>query len=272
MTFLFCITIYVMCVVKPEWGPPGDRTSMVAKIKAIPGASEMIVLFTLIMGGLYSGAYTPTEAGAAGAFFAVVLGVIRRKLSWKGFIASVVDTLKISCMIIVIIAGAVIFGRFLTISGLPFQITEFAASLAVPPWVVMAVILLVYGDSRLSYGRFGVSAGVDPHLLSFGNEPGLRPDLVRLYNHRGDDHGSHYSSCRYQCLRGRRNEQRYPHGNHIQRRVVVHSGLHPDHGINDALSPSRIVPAVASKIATVDGGFDVGQRDSQGKKNSGSGR
>jgi tripartite ATP-independent transporter DctM subunit len=175
MTFLFCITIYVMCVVRPEWGPPGDRTSMVAKIKAIPGASEMIVLFTLIMGGLYSGAYTPTEAGAAGAFFAVVLGVIRRKLSWKGFIASVVDTLKISCMIIVIIAGAVIFGRFLTISGLPFQITEFAASLAVPPWVVMGVILLVYGIAGCLMDALGfllVSIPIFfPLAMSLGYDP-----------------------------------------------------------------------------------------------------
>jgi tripartite ATP-independent transporter DctM subunit len=175
MTFLFCITIYVMCVVRPEWGPPGDRTSMVAKIKAIPGASEMIVLFTLIMGGLYSGAYTPTEAGAAGAFFAVVLGVIRRKLSWKGFIASVVDTLKISCMIIVIIAGAVIFGRFLTISGLPFQITEFAASLAVPPWVVMGVILLVYGIAGCLMDALGFLLVSSPIFFPLGMSLGYDP-------------------------------------------------------------------------------------------------
>jgi tripartite ATP-independent transporter DctM subunit len=145
MTFLFCVTIFLMCVARPEWGPSGEKTSWVDKIRAIPGAFEMIVLFTLIMGGLYSGAYTPTEAGAAGAFFAVVLGLLRRKLTWKGFVASIIDTLKISCMIIIIVAGAVIFGRFLTVSGLPFQITAYAASLAVPPWVIMSVILIVYG-------------------------------------------------------------------------------------------------------------------------------
>jgi len=145
MTFLFCVTIFLMCVARPEWGPSGEKTSWVDKIRAIPGAFEMIVLFTSIMGGLYSGAYTPTEAGAAGAFFAVVLGLLRRKLTWKGFVASVIDTLKISCMIIIIVAGAVIFGRFLTVSGLPFQITAYAASLAVPPWVIMSVILIVYG-------------------------------------------------------------------------------------------------------------------------------
>ncbi|MGB9617891.1 MAG: TRAP transporter large permease subunit, partial [Desulfomonilaceae bacterium] len=145
MTFLFCVTIFIMCMIRPEWGPSGEKTSWVDKIRSIPGAFEMIVLFTLIMGGLYSGAYTPTEAGAAGAFFAVGLGLLRRKLTWKGFVASIIDTLKISCMIIIIVAGAVIFGRFLTISGLPFQITAYAASLAVPPWVIMSVILIVYG-------------------------------------------------------------------------------------------------------------------------------
>jgi len=145
ITFLFCVTIFIMCVIRPEWGPSGEKSSWLDKIRSIPGAIEMIVLFSLIMGGLYSGAYTPTEAGAAGAFFAVVLGLLRRKLTWKGFVASIVDTLKISCMIIIIVAGAVIFGRFLTVSGLPFQITEFAASLSVPPWVIMGVILVAYG-------------------------------------------------------------------------------------------------------------------------------
>lgn len=144
MAFLFCLTVYCMCLVRPEWGPGGDRTSFMEKIRAIPGALEMIILFTLIMTGLYSGAYTPTEAGAAGAFLALVLGLVRRKLTWRGFIGSVVDTLKISCMIIIIVAGAVIFGRFLTISGLPQQITELAAALPVPPWVIMCVILTVY--------------------------------------------------------------------------------------------------------------------------------
>jgi tripartite ATP-independent transporter DctM subunit len=144
MTVLFCLTIYGMCLVRPEWGPGGEQTSFRDKIRAIPGAFEMIILFTLIMAGLYSGAYTPTEAGAAGAFLALVLGLVRRKLTWRGFIASVLDTLKISCMIIIIVAGAVIFGRFLTISGQPQQITELAAALPVPPWVIMCVILLVY--------------------------------------------------------------------------------------------------------------------------------
>ncbi len=144
LTVLFCITVYLLCLFRPDWGPGGERTSLWQKIKSIPGAFEMIVLFTLIMVGLYSGTYTPTEAGAAGAFFAVVLGVVRRKLTFKGFVASVIDTLKISCMIILIVAGAVIIGRFLTISRMPFEVADYVATLPVQPWVIIIAILLIY--------------------------------------------------------------------------------------------------------------------------------
>lgn len=144
LTLLFCLTVYLLCLFRPEWGPAGEKTTLWQKIKAIPGAFEMIVLFTLVMVGLYSGTYTPTEAGAAGAFFAVVLGLIRRKLTFKGFIASVMDTLKVSCMIVIIVTGAVILGRFLTISRMPFEVADYIAALPVQPWVIIIAILLIY--------------------------------------------------------------------------------------------------------------------------------
>jgi tripartite ATP-independent transporter DctM subunit len=141
---LFCLTVLVVCLIRPELGPGGPRTGIMDKIKSLPGAFEMFFLFALVMFGLYYGWYTPTEAGAAGALFALVLGVARRRLSWWGFVASIKDTLKVSCMIIVIVTGAVIFGRFLTISGMPHKIAEYAASMAISPWMVMVMILLLY--------------------------------------------------------------------------------------------------------------------------------
>lgn len=145
LTLLFCLTVYVMCVVKPDAGPGGPASTAMEKVKALPGAFEMIFLFVLVMAGLFFGIFTPTEAGAAGAFFALVMALIRKKLTWNSFVMSIMDSLKVACMIIVIITGAIIFGRFLTLSGLPTQITEFASSLPVQPWVIMLIILLVYG-------------------------------------------------------------------------------------------------------------------------------
>ncbi len=144
LAVLLCATVYIVCLVRPEWGPAGEKTTMWEKVKAIPGAFEMIVLFTLVMVGLYSGTYTPTEAGAAGAFFALVLGLVRRKLTFKGFVASVMDTLKVTCMIILIVTGAVILGRFLTISRMPFEVADYIAALPVQPWVIIIAILLIY--------------------------------------------------------------------------------------------------------------------------------
>ncbi|MGZ3525040.1 MAG: TRAP transporter large permease [Thermodesulfobacteriota bacterium] len=146
MAILFCITIYILCVKHPNWGPGGPKTTIIEKIKALPGALEMIVLFGLVMGGLYTGAFTPTEAGAAGAFFALITGgVVRRKLSWKGLGSAIVDALKVSCMVVVIVWGAVIFGRFLTISRLPFIAVDFVASLNIPGYVILIGILIIYG-------------------------------------------------------------------------------------------------------------------------------
>ncbi len=144
MTFLLCVSIAVMCIVHPDRGPGGPRTRMLDKVKVLPGAAEMIILFVLVMAGLYSGAYTPTEAGAAGVLFALLLGLIRGKLTWKGFVSAIADTLKVTCMIIIIVTGAVIFGRFLTISGLPQDLTDYVARLALPPWAVMTFILVIY--------------------------------------------------------------------------------------------------------------------------------
>jgi tripartite ATP-independent transporter DctM subunit len=146
LAILFCITIYFLCAKNPEWGPGGPKVSLLEKIKALPGALEMFVLFGLVMGGLYSGAYTPTEAGAAGAFFAFITGgLIRRKLSWRGLGLAIADALKVSCMVIVIVWGAVIFGRFLTISRLPFMAVDFVASQEIPGYVVIICILVIYG-------------------------------------------------------------------------------------------------------------------------------
>jgi tripartite ATP-independent transporter DctM subunit len=156
MSFLFILTIYLICVKHPDWGPGGPSVSLINKIKAIPGMTEMIILFGLVMGGLYTGAYTPTEAGAAGAFFAfLIAGAVRKKLSWKGFVSAIVDALKVTCMVIVIVWGAVIFGRFLTISRLPFLAVDFVSALQIPPFLIMVCILLIYAIAGMVMDALG---------------------------------------------------------------------------------------------------------------------
>jgi len=104
----------------------------------------MITLFLLVMLGLYFGFFTPAEAGAAGSFFAVLLSAVQGNLSWRGFLDSVIDTLRISCMVIMIVAGAMIFGRFLAVTRIPFDIADWVVNLPVPGTVIMAIIFGIY--------------------------------------------------------------------------------------------------------------------------------
>jgi tripartite ATP-independent transporter DctM subunit len=144
LALLLTLTVYVVCSFKPGWGPVGDKTTLGEKLRALPGAVEMLILFLLVMLGLYFGFFTPAEAGAAGSFFAVVISLAQGRLSWQGFVNSVIDTLRISCMVIMIVAGAVIFGKFLTVTRIPFNIAEWVTSLPVPDFVVMAIIFLIF--------------------------------------------------------------------------------------------------------------------------------
>jgi tripartite ATP-independent transporter DctM subunit len=144
LAVLLMSTVYILCRLYPDWGPVGPRTNMLEKLKGLSGAIEMIVLFLLVMLGLYFGFFTPTEAGAAGSLMAVVIGVTQGRLSWKGFVASINDTLRVSCMVIVIVAGAVIFGRFLAVTRIPYDIAAWVVALPIPNSAIMTIIFIIY--------------------------------------------------------------------------------------------------------------------------------
>ncbi|MFH1629183.1 MAG: TRAP transporter large permease [Pseudomonadota bacterium] len=141
---LFILTIVALCRIYPKFGPAGPRFSFKEKIKSLVGVIEAVVIFALVIGGLYVGLFTPTEAGAVGVFFTLAVTIATGRLTWKGFISSVTDSLKISCMVFFLVTGAIIFGRFLAVTRLPFMVAEFASSLPVSPYVILALILLIY--------------------------------------------------------------------------------------------------------------------------------
>ena len=144
LAFFLMLTVYVVCRVNKDWGPVGPRTTFLEKVKSLSAAFEMVLLFFLVMLGLYFGFFTPTEAGAVGSLFAVLIGVFRRSLNWKGFISSVTDTLRVSCMVIMIVAGAMIFGRFLAVTRIPFDIATWVVTLPVPKIGILMIIIFIY--------------------------------------------------------------------------------------------------------------------------------
>ncbi len=144
LTLLFMATISLWVTLKPELAPKGPRFTLREKIASLSGLVETLILFIIIMGGLFVGFFTPTEAGAVGAFATLAIAVVRRQIDWKGFTAALVETTRISCMILVIVMGATIFGHFLAITRIPFEIAGWISGLKLSSWMIMMFIILAY--------------------------------------------------------------------------------------------------------------------------------
>ncbi|MFH1491201.1 MAG: TRAP transporter large permease [Pseudomonadota bacterium] len=141
---LFALTVFIWVRLRPEAAPRGMKTTIKQKFYSLTGIGETLVLFFLVMGGLFIGFFTPTEAGAIGAAGAVLIGLARRRLSWKGFVTAVIESTRIACMVYVIVAGATLFGHFLAISRIPFMAAEWIGHLPLPSYVIMMFIVLIY--------------------------------------------------------------------------------------------------------------------------------
>jgi len=172
---LFVITIVVLCRINPEFGPAGPKTSIKEKIKSLTGVIEALSIFALVIGGLYAGIFTPTEAGAAGVLLTLIVTVPTGKLTMKGLISSFKDTLKISCMAFMLVTGALIFGRFLAITRLPFVVADFAASLPVSPYAILAIILLIYLIGGCFVDALGFLVLTIPIFFPLGKALGFDP-------------------------------------------------------------------------------------------------
>ena len=144
VTILFIISIYIICSRRPEQGPPGDSFTWKERLKALLGMGETLAVFILVMGGLFIGLFTPTEAAAVGVFGVFTVSLIRRQLTWDGFVKSLYETLGTSCMVMLLIAGAVVFGKFLAVTRIPFNIASWVGGFDLPPYMIMAVIVFIY--------------------------------------------------------------------------------------------------------------------------------
>ncbi len=144
LSILFILTIYIRVRIKPMLGPPGPKTSLREKLQSLSGVIEMLLIFGLVMGGLFKGFFTPTEAGAAGAFITLMLAVGRRHISWEKFLVAIWESVRISCMVLVIVAGATVFGHFLAVTRIPYILADWVAGLPLPPWAIMGLIISIY--------------------------------------------------------------------------------------------------------------------------------
>ena len=144
LALLFMLTVYIRVRMNPALAPPGPKTTLREKARSFTGVLEALIIFAFVMGGLFFGIFVPTEAAAVGAFLTLLLAILRRQLSWEAFLKSLMDTTRISCMVMVIVTGAVVFGHFMAITRIPFDLANWVSSLPLPGYAIMGVIVLIY--------------------------------------------------------------------------------------------------------------------------------
>jgi C4-dicarboxylate transporter DctM subunit len=144
LSCFFAATVFLLCLRRPDIGPPGVPVSFKEKLRSTAGIIEALILFLLAIGGLFLGWFSPTQAGAIGAGGALIIGFARRQMTWRSFVEAGKEGVRTSCMVLFIITGATLFGKFMAVSRIPFILADWLGGLPIHPMAVMIVITLIY--------------------------------------------------------------------------------------------------------------------------------
>ena len=141
---LFITTVYILCRRNPTYGPPGPHTTWKQKLISLTGLTDTIILFVVSLGGLFAGWFSPTQSGAIGSVGALLIGIINRELTWQKFLQATKEGLRISCMILFLIATATVFGHFIARTTIPIALVQYVGSMEISPLVVLILILVFW--------------------------------------------------------------------------------------------------------------------------------
>jgi len=141
---MYIATITIIGLVRPRFLPAGPRASWATRLAAVKGVWAITLLFLFVIGGMYGGAFTPSEAAAMGAGGAFLIAVARGRLSMGQFMECLLRAVRTSAAIFTILIGALLFGYFLTVTQTPQHVTEFLTGLGLGRYGVLMVIMLMY--------------------------------------------------------------------------------------------------------------------------------
>ena len=141
---LYIGVIAIIIKLRPNYAAKAQRAPFREMVRSLPGLWPIFILFVVVLGGIYFGFFTPTEAGAIGAAGALIISVASRWFSREKMLSALSDTVRTTGMIFFIVVGAMIYSYFLAVTQLPFTIAGYAAASPLPPHGVLAIILFIY--------------------------------------------------------------------------------------------------------------------------------
>ncbi len=175
IALFFIGIIYGWCKINPAVGPKGERSTWGQRIRAIPEVMWVVLIFFLVIGGILQGVFTPTEAGSVGTFLVLLLSFIRRDLNIKGYIKSVVESIRTACMVLLLIAGSTVLGHFIAVTKIPMITADWIVTLQMPSWIILFFIAMIYliGGSFIDDLAFMILATpiFYPAIIKLGYNP-----------------------------------------------------------------------------------------------------
>lgn len=144
LALLFIGSIFLTVLHKPESGPAGEKSSWIERRKALQMALPFVLVVGITIGGMYTGFFTPVEAASVGAFMAFLVTLWRRALSWSAVKEVILQTMKSSATVFLIIIGAFIFIPFMSLTELPGKLVILLTSLPIGDYGILLVIILIY--------------------------------------------------------------------------------------------------------------------------------
>jgi len=190
MTLIFMVIIYIWCRLRPNIGPRGDKVGWRARFISLKAGGPIVILFVLVMGGIWWGVFTPTEGGAIGAVVSLIIGLVMRRFTWKSFALTLIDSGKVISMVFLVLIGAVMYTRFLAWCNVSQGIADLIAGLGLHPMAFVAftlVLLFILGFAIdiMPLMLIGVPI-LHPIAVSLGIDPIWFACLVVLAINLGD--------------------------------------------------------------------------------------
>ena len=143
-TALYMSSVYVVTQRNPGLGPPGTRSSAAERWHSLSRIWAVVALFVFIIGGIYVGIFTPTEAAGVGASASFVYALWRRSLSWRGLLGVLLDSAKTTATIFFLLIGAFVYSNFIDIAGVPKELARWISDTTLAPVAVIAIVIAVY--------------------------------------------------------------------------------------------------------------------------------
>ncbi|MGV8081715.1 MAG: TRAP transporter large permease [Syntrophales bacterium] len=145
IVLLFCGYIFLRCLINPSLAPRAeDRYTWKDRLQAIPAIAPVVFLVLLVLGSIYLGWATPTEAGGVGVVGALFFAALTRSLSWHVFKTSMINSIKTSCMIMLIVMGASYLSNVFGFLGITRALTEYVVSMQLSPYMLIVILTILY--------------------------------------------------------------------------------------------------------------------------------